>query len=111
MLLAPVRGQAAGRLSEAQLRDAAAIVFIIDPLSRRRLPMQRVRDAYGLTRAEVRVAFAVSAGISVVAAADLLGVSANTVKSHLRSVFIKTGARGQVELARLMAVLDGMPLV
>ena len=73
--------------------------------------MLRLRDAYGLTRAEARVAFAVSAGTSVVATADALGVSANTVKTHLRSVFIKTGTRGQVELARLMAVLDGMPLV
>jgi DNA-binding CsgD family transcriptional regulator len=73
--------------------------------------MLRLRDAYGLTRAEARVAFAVSAGTSVVAAADVLGVSPNTVKSHLRSVFMKTGMRGQVELARLMAVLDGMPLI
>ena len=81
LLLAPLRGQAAVRLSAQHLPDAAAIVFIVDPLNRRRLPMLRLRDAYGLTRAEARVAFAVSAGTSVVATADALGVSANTVKT------------------------------
>jgi DNA-binding CsgD family transcriptional regulator len=42
---------------------------------------------------------------SVPEAAQRLKLSANTVKTHLRRVFAKTGASRQSELARLMALI------
>jgi DNA-binding CsgD family transcriptional regulator len=35
-------------------------------------------------------------------AADVLGISLNTVKSHLQHIFEKTGTSGQTELMQLL---------
>jgi DNA-binding CsgD family transcriptional regulator len=59
-------------------------------------------DAYGLTQAEARVAVAASSGSTVFESATQLGLSPNTVKTHLRKVFAKTGISRQTELVRLM---------
>jgi DNA-binding CsgD family transcriptional regulator/PAS domain-containing protein len=66
------------------------------------LPAQRLRDLFGLTRAEGRVALALFEGASPREAADRLGVSPNTVRVHLAHVFEKTGTNRQSELIRLM---------
>jgi DNA-binding CsgD family transcriptional regulator len=46
----------------------------------------------------------------VVETASALGVSANTIKTHLRRVFEKTGTTRQAELARLMASLAAVAM-
>ena len=63
---------------------------------------------YGLTLSETRVAAAVGCGLSAPQAATHLCVSLNTVKTHLRRCFDKTGMRSQVELARLMALTPNL---
>jgi DNA-binding CsgD family transcriptional regulator/PAS domain-containing protein len=62
---------------------------------------QILRHLYGLTPAESRVATLIAKGKSVPQAADELGVSRNTLKTQLKSVFAKTGARRQGDLIRL----------
>lgn len=62
---------------------------------------QILNHLYGLTPAESRVATLIAKGKSVPQAADELGVSRNTLKTQLKSVFAKTGARRQGELIRL----------
>jgi DNA-binding CsgD family transcriptional regulator/PAS domain-containing protein len=66
------------------------------------LPAQRVRDLFGLTRAEGRVALVLFEGASPREAADRLGLSPNTVRVHLTHIFEKTGTNRQSELIRLM---------
>jgi DNA-binding CsgD family transcriptional regulator len=60
-------------------------------------------DAYELTHAEARVALASSLGKTVLETAKLLGLSPNTIKTHLRRVFAKTATARQAELARVVA--------
>jgi DNA-binding CsgD family transcriptional regulator len=60
-------------------------------------------DAYGLTQAEARVALASSSGETIAETAELLALSPNTIKTHLRRVFAKTATGRQAELVRLMA--------
>jgi DNA-binding CsgD family transcriptional regulator len=67
------------------------------------IPLVCIMDAYGLTLAEARVALAASSGLTIPETAQRLSVSPNTVKTHLRKVFAKTGMSRQTELARLMA--------
>lgn len=58
--------------------------------------------AFGLTPAEARAAALVARGATAPEAAQTLGVGAETVKSHIKSVLQKTGAKGAKDLARLL---------
>jgi DNA-binding CsgD family transcriptional regulator len=55
-----------------------------------------------LTEAEIRVAKLIADGHTNRSAAAQLGVSANTVGTHLRSVFTKLGVRSRVQLTNLL---------
>jgi DNA-binding CsgD family transcriptional regulator len=56
-----------------------------------------------LTDAERRVATLISAGYTNKSAASALGVSINTVGTHLRAVFAKLGVQSRVQLANHLA--------
>ena len=58
--------------------------------------------AFGLTSAEARATAIVAGGASVPEAAQSLGVSAGTVRSHVKAALAKTGAKGIKDLARLL---------
>jgi len=85
------------------MRDVVAMVFVSDPARPLEMAAAWVMDAYGLTLAEARVALAASSGASIPKTAIRLNISPNTVKTHLRGVFAKTGANRQAELARMIA--------
>ena len=59
--------------------------------------------AFGLTPAEARVTAQVARGATAPEAAQTLGVSAATVRTHIKSSLAKTGAKGTKDLARLLA--------
>jgi DNA-binding CsgD family transcriptional regulator len=63
------------------------MIFIIDPANRAGIPVAWIMDAYRLTQAEARVAIAISTGSTIPKTAAQLGLSPNTVKTHLRHVF------------------------
>jgi DNA-binding CsgD family transcriptional regulator len=56
-----------------------------------------------LTEAERRVATLISEGHTNKSAASALGVSINTVGTHLRAVFAKLGVQSRVQLANCLA--------
>lgn len=60
------------------------------------------QTAFGLTPAEARATAIVASGASVPEAAQTLGVTAGTVRSHVKSALAKTGAKGIKDLARLL---------
>jgi DNA-binding CsgD family transcriptional regulator len=111
VLVSSVRGKDVGRLADLNMKDAAVLVFIIDPANRTSIPLPRIMDAYGLTQAEARVALAASSGKTIVEAAKLLELSPNTIKTHLRRVFAKTGRGRQAELAKLMASVGSVHIL
>lgn len=61
------------------------------------------QSTFGLTPGEARVAAIVARGATAPETAATLGLSAQTVKSHIKAVLQKTGARGVKDLARLLA--------
>jgi DNA-binding CsgD family transcriptional regulator len=106
VVVAGLRSHEVGTLyEEACVTDARCVAFVIDPLRREAPSKQQLMEAYGLTRAEARVAVSASSGGTMSEAALSLGLSPNTVKTHLRRVFAKTGTRGHAELAALLATL------
>ena len=58
---------------------------------------------FGLTAAEARLASALSKGQDLDGAAAAFGVSPQTVRSQLKTIFAKTGWRRQAELVARVA--------
>jgi DNA-binding CsgD family transcriptional regulator len=108
VLVSSVRSRDLDRFASLDMRDAAAMVFVLDPAISTTIPPEWVMDAYGLTLAEARVALHAASGRSVAEVGAQLKISPNTVKTHLRSVFAKTGVHGQAELASIIASLKLM---
>lgn len=86
-------------VSETQ---ASAIVFINDPDRAAESDLTLLRRFYGLSRAEADVASLLVQDHSIADIGGLLGVSANTVRFHLKQLFAKTGTHRQGELIRLL---------
>ncbi len=61
---------------------------------------------YSLTHSEAELVRLLSQGNSLEEAAEVRGVSINTIRSHLRNIFLKTDTRRQGDLVRL--VLTGV---
>jgi DNA-binding CsgD family transcriptional regulator len=59
---------------------------------------------FGATLAEIRVLKLLFIGLSIEDVCAKLGLSRNTVRTHLKSLFAKTGTRRQVELIGLAAL-------
>jgi DNA-binding CsgD family transcriptional regulator len=88
--------------------QAVAAVYITDPgqiPQRLEATMSRM---YGLTQAEAKVAALIARGLSGRQAADKLEVSYNTLKTHLKRVFVKTGTNNQGALIRLIVAGAGL---
>ncbi|QKS01398.1 helix-turn-helix transcriptional regulator [Sphingomonas sp. CL5.1] len=87
----------------AFMRGGAALaLFVSDPGQEAQFDPEAIRDLFQLTRMEANLAVALASGRSLVDAADALGIAHNTARSHLRSIFAKTGARRQSQLVHLL---------
>jgi pimeloyl-ACP methyl ester carboxylesterase/DNA-binding CsgD family transcriptional regulator len=64
-----------------------------------------IRDSFGLTPAEIRLASRLRDGRTLKEASDELDVSINTVRNQLRAIFDKMGLKRQSELIRALAEL------
>ena len=84
-------------------RDGGAVVLVSDLDASVTPREQLLRDAFGLTPAEVRVAAALFDGATLRDIADANGVSLNTVRNQLTAIFDKTETGRQSELVGLMA--------
>jgi DNA-binding CsgD family transcriptional regulator len=102
VLVSSMRSRDIDRFGGHGMRDAAAMLLIFDPARPLEIPTEWIMDAFDLTLAEARVALCAASGASTPETAQRLNVSPNTVKTHLRRVFAKTGTSRQAELARLM---------
>jgi DNA-binding CsgD family transcriptional regulator len=108
------RGDALPLILRAQVADPAELG---DDESCRRLAFISVHDAlafrslgelshlFGLTSAERVLAEHILSGDSVCDAQAALGITANTVRTHLKSIYRKTGAHNQADLVRLLKEL------
>jgi DNA-binding CsgD family transcriptional regulator len=86
--------------------NAERILVVIDKPAASTPPLaQNIMERFGITIAELRVLLLLVDGKSTDAIADDLGVSRNTVKTHIAHMFQKTETHNQREL--LKTVSDG----
>lgn len=91
-----------GQFSESKQRPAV-VVFLRDPESNAAQPSQElVRRLFGLTRMEAQLALLLTEGLTLDEAAEKMNVRRNTARTHLRSIFCKTGVTRQTMLVRLL---------
>jgi DNA-binding CsgD family transcriptional regulator len=99
VLIAPVR-----RLNITGA--VSAVAFVVDPAQHDRPASEILYMLFGLTPAECRLALLLGDGHSPPAIADIIGVSANTLKTQLSRIYRKTGTSRQAQLVRVLSQLS-----
>jgi DNA-binding CsgD family transcriptional regulator/tetratricopeptide (TPR) repeat protein len=94
--------------SQAVGADRSVLVCVTDLDAGVAMPEQQLREIFGLTPAEARLALALFEGLTPAEAAADFGLSLHTVRAQLARVFEKTGASRQSGLMRLMMSAVGM---
>jgi DNA-binding CsgD family transcriptional regulator len=103
VLVMPIRPETAiVYMPWSHLRRPAAVLIVSDPETEMRARVQRLRERFAFTPAEAAFALEIVKGDGRQAAADRLGITVGTARSHLSSIFDKTGSRRQAELVRLL---------
>jgi DNA-binding CsgD family transcriptional regulator len=82
-------------------RSARVVVLVEEPDRQTSSPIAAFTKGHKLSRAEAALTERLVSGLSLSQAAKEMGVSDNTVRTHLKHVFAKTGAHRQAELVRL----------
>jgi DNA-binding CsgD family transcriptional regulator len=103
-LVAHVLPLAAGvRRRAGQNYAAVAALFVHEARFPVPSPPEVIAKTFGLTPTEFRVLLAVAEVGGVPDIAEALGVAETTVKTHLTSLFEKTGVRRQADLVKIVA--------
>jgi DNA-binding CsgD family transcriptional regulator len=80
------------------------LLLLIRDSSRRQIPTPTLLiDVFGVTPAEARLTLQLIDGLSLTAAAEALGISRNTARTQLSSVFRKTKLHSQTQLVKLVS--------
>lgn len=86
-----------------RLQPTAVAAIFIDASSDAKHGAITFATAFKFTPAETRVANSLLAGHTLADTANELGIAKNTVKTHVKNIFMKTGVGRQSELMRLAA--------
>jgi DNA-binding CsgD family transcriptional regulator/PAS domain-containing protein len=77
-------------------------VFVSDPEYGAEAPVKVIIQLFGFTPTEAQLSLLLADGLSLDEASEALGMSRNTARTHLRSIFSKTGVSRQTLLVRLI---------
>lgn len=99
--------QQGSRRQAGRRYDAVAAIFIHRTELRRPTLVQVITAQYRLTAAEARVLFALLAAEGIAETAAVLGIAEETVKTHLKRIYAKTGVSGQAALFKLLLGFTG----
>lgn len=94
-------------LSEAGRARRAAVVIVLRAADTQPPPPAALlRDYYGLSPAEARLALQLYEGHSLTSTAQMNDVAVGTARAQLKAVFRKTGVGRQIDLQRLLQALN-----
>lgn len=78
------------------------MVYVRDAMGGVQMSSQLAQELFSFTPAETTLALQLANGLSLEEAAEKLGITRNTGRAHLRSIFAKTGIKRQAELVKLL---------
>jgi DNA-binding CsgD family transcriptional regulator len=84
------------------------LLLVIDPCRKVANDHDQLREAFGLSSTEVRVALRLASGDSLQEAAAVCGISYESARTLIKSVYRKTGTNRQ---SSLVALIHGMSIV
>jgi DNA-binding CsgD family transcriptional regulator len=85
--------------------QVAAVVFISDTETEAPAQLELLRSHFGLSRKEAELAARLSTGEKLASVAEELGITYETARTYLKSVFAKLGVSRQTELVGLVESL------
>lgn len=88
---------------------ANAIIVVVDPEEKLVPPAEILQSHFKLTLVERRIAEQLAKGQALNEIADLLGITEETARTYLKSVFHKTDTHRQGELVSLLASFAQVP--
>jgi DNA-binding CsgD family transcriptional regulator len=91
--------------ARSPFRGAQGLLLLSDSSRKLGADIALIARSFGLSPSEAKVAGLLADGQSTEEIAASLGLSNETIRSHLKSVFAKTGAHRQAELVALLARL------
>ncbi len=94
--------KAGGQISDL-FGHSGAMALIEDPEEERQESPEKLAMLFGLTPAEARISLSLTRGTGAVDIAAQSGLAYETVRSHIRSIFRKTGTGRQSELSALFS--------
>lgn len=86
----------------ASAADPVIAVFIRSPNQPVEASAELLRELFGLTPAESKLAVLLTNGFTIESASEKLDISHHTARAHLRSIFSKTNVSRQSQLVRLI---------
>lgn len=104
LVVAPTHDKSTTRIA-SNMPNAA--LYLIDSKRTKSISPDVLIKLYSFTQAEANVAAKLVQGLSLEETAAALFVSENTVRTHLKRVFAKTGCNRQAELVALVGSLAG----
>lgn len=105
MLILPARGRSLSTMTER-----AAIAYVHSDSWGQQDRHEQLAELFSLSPREARLALAVSRGLSLAEAAAEYGLAIGTARAYSKSIYAKTGARGQPDLVRIvMSSVLAMP--
>jgi DNA-binding CsgD family transcriptional regulator len=78
-----------------------AALVLADPEAGSSTPAQILAELYSLTNAEARIALKLSTGANLMRISEEFGISYETTRNHLKSIFVKTDTHRQAEVVVL----------
>lgn len=87
----------------------AALVLIVDPVSRAGLEPALVEAVLGLTPAEAVIAVLLAEGRTLRQIAAATSREYSTIQTHLRHIFAKLGCSRQLEVVQAVSALSNLP--
>ncbi len=103
-----VKPVAGGEADYRALR-VAALVLIVDPVSRARVEPELLEAMLGLTPTEAEIALLLAEGWTTRQIEAATNRSYSTVRTHLKNIFAKLKVSRQFEVARTVLSLSGLP--
>ena len=83
--------------------DRTLLAYVYDPDYRSPPRKDQLKTFYNLTGAQSKVAIELYSVNNIITVAERLNISVNTARTHLRSIYQKTGTNNQSELMRLLS--------